>query len=69
MNISVKKTIEIGGYCPFRDKQVSIDVTYQKVSPLGDPHDYATVCGITCPSIEDCPDPSNCPVARQKTFW
>ena len=69
MNISIKETVEMNGYCPVQNGQVLIDITYKKISVLGDPHEYAIAVNNACPNIEECPDPSNCPVALQKIYW
>lgn len=69
MSISIKETVGMEGLCPVLEEQTTIDVTYRKHSVLGDPHSYAIVCGLNCPNIEECQDPSECPVALQRTYW
>ena len=69
MSISIKETVEMNGWCPFLKNNISIDVTYKKIAPLGNPHEYAVVTAIDCPYIEECSDPLKCPVALQRTLW
>lgn len=69
MNISIKKNIDVEGFCPVQQDNLSITVTYRKVSVLGDSNAYAAVCNIDCPIISECSDLTNCPVALQKTYW
>ncbi len=69
MNISIKETIEMEGFCPTINDYTSIDVTYRKVSVLGNPNEYAAISNINCPYIEECPNPLECPVARQRIYW
>ncbi len=69
MNISIKETVEMSGQCPFVKDYISIDVTYKRLAPLGDTNEYAIICAIDCPYIEECADPLKCPVALQRTFW
>lgn len=69
MKKTVKKTVEINGFCPVTNCYESIDVTYIKVTALHDSNEYAVVDKVLCPYIEECPDPSKCPVAHQKTYW
>jgi hypothetical protein len=67
--ITVSKTIDMQGFCPYVQEEVIIPVTYQKYAPLGDEHTYAIVTQLDCVNGSECPDAANCPVARQKTYW
>lgn len=69
MHMTIRETLEMTGFCPYLQQDVSVDATYQKYSPLGDPNTYAVFSGINCPNSSECPDSSACPVALQRTYW
>ena len=69
MRISMKETIAMNGFCPTVNTETRIKVTYKKITMLGDPNEYATICNIDCPDMEECPDVLKCPVALQRIYW
>ena len=68
-NITISKTVDMEGFCPYLKEDVIIPVTYRKYTPLGDPNCYAIVTNLDCVNSPECQDSSNCPVAHQKTYW
>ena len=48
-------------YCPFKQRQVSIDVTYAEIGILGKLTPEYVIGSYDCPYSEECPYPASSP--------
>ncbi len=66
----MQKTVNICGFCPFMDEDVTIKATFTRYAPLG-AIPTAKLLQNFCEYRDDCGlDPEeNCPVSTQTLLW
>lgn len=66
--ITIQKTANVNGYCPFLDEEVTIKTTFTKYAPLGT-EPLATPGIPQCAYVSGCQQDENCPVLNHTFLW